>query len=617
MLHVIFTWLIKSLFKGMAFIFEDVVNHLQLSADGLASLVPGFAGFVPAKIMDSFIITLAVVVIFVSLYKAIVTAFFSPIAANAKENPAISVLRCALAAVLIMLAPTIINYAWTMLREVKEWVTSGITIPIYSDVASETFSFPEWVNRFGTDTWFNETLGSEVVSLIWAGILFYEMCCACVTFIERYIVFGVMLSIYPVAVAFTADKDNSTAFLEWLKIIAGQGVTILLSFAFFRMFEAEIAFMIQDSSETSGYSKTLIYVVMIVLLSLIKNSEKILRTFNINTFPSGDTARMIGGGIGRTMALAYGATQVLSAGLGGRQGISQAGRLDANGGLTHGMRLSSTAGGASKVGTTSSTAGPGVGHLTNRDIGRNLGREAFNKQSLAKATHDGDPLGGIGDRYSARKEAGIKSNWDALKQGGIVGAIRNHQARVGFAEGYNEARQATAASGQAAYAAMFSDGKGFDTGTSISGMSPSNTISDEDARNAFKLYERGGGAMDITTGTNAVAGGFHSGTDSDIGYINIADKSVPSDATMQASGYFVSADIERANGVVSQQTLFLSSESYKAGDIIDGGIVDKQKYDLGDGLWGYIMKSPEELNSDWKQVQEAIHNPVEEQTGGE
>ena len=93
MLHLIFMWLIKGLFMGMAFIFGDVVEKLELSADGFINLVPGLAGFHPTAILSSVTMAVSIVVITVSLYKAIVSALFSPLSDNVKENPAVAVIR--------------------------------------------------------------------------------------------------------------------------------------------------------------------------------------------------------------------------------------------------------------------------------------------------------------------------------------------------------------------------------------------------------------------------------------------------------------------------------------------------------------------------------------------
>ena len=622
MLHLIFMWLIKGLFMGMAFIFGDVVEKLELSADGLIDLVPGLAGFHPTAILSSVTMAVSIVVITVSLYKAIVSALFSPLSDNVKENPAVAVIRCFLAGALIMMAPVIIDYAWLVLRTLMDWIRESIQLTGFGTEAATEATFSDWINMYGNTAW-AESLGSEVVSLIWAAILFYEVCMASIIYIERYVIFGIMLAVYPVGVSFAADKDNSSAFLEWLKVVIGQGAAIIISYAMFRAFEAEIAFMISSAyTEGEPYSKTLMYCVMIALLSLVKNSEKILKAFNINTFPTGETARMIGGGLGRTMAIAAMTTRMIGGAVAGREGLASAGRLDSRHGLTNSMRLSSASGRKTGTGTAVGLSGPGAGALSNRTIGQDLGKNVFDKQTARGDSHLPSNSAMIHQRLEssrAMKEAGIKGYGQAFKDGGLVGVARTYQARAGFREGFAAAKQETEHASMKAYASLFSngtDGHGmhFDTGSNIAGMSSANSISASDAGTAFKLQERMGNSMSITVGTNAVAGGFHEiqdGQISDIGYISLAEKTVPADVMYQANGYFISADVEGRNGAVEQQTLFLSEADYKAGDIIDGGIVGKSKYDLGDGLWGYIMKSPEELNSDWNQVQEAIHQGQE------
>ena len=622
MLHLIFMWLIKGLFMGMAFIFGDVVEKLELSAEGFTDLVPGMAGFHPAEILSSVTMAVSIVIITVSLYKMIVSALFSPLADNVKENPAVGVIRCMLAGALIVMAPVVINYAWLALRTVMDWIRESIQLTGFGTDAATEATFSDWINMYGNTAW-AESLGSEVVSLIWAAILFYEVCMAAIIYIERYVVFGIMLAVYPVGVAFTADKDNSSAFLGWMKVVVGQGASIIISYAMFRAFEAEIAFMI-SSAYTEGvpYSKTLMYCVMIALLSLVKNSEKILRAFNINTFPTGDTARMISGGLGRTMAVAAMTTRMIGRAVAGREGLAHAGRLDSKNGLTNSMHLSSASGGKHGTGTAAGLDGPGVGALSNRRIGQDLGRSVFNRQAARGDSHLPMNSPVIPQRLEgtrAMKEAGIKGYGQAFKDGGLAGVTRTYQARRGFREGFAAAKQESEQANRRAYASLFSSGMDengmrFDTGSSIAGLSGSNAISAADADTAFKLHERMGGSMDITAGTYAVAGGFHEiqgNQISDIGFISLADKALPDDAGYQADGYFISADVEGSNGAVEQQTLFLSGENYKAGDTIDGGIVGRAKYDLGDGLWGYIMKNPEEQDSDWDRVQEAIHQGQE------
>ena len=151
---------------------------------------------------------------------------------------------------------------------------------------------------------------------------------AALAYFERVISFLIFLYTYPIAVAFSVNKDTSDMFRQWLIGVLSQMVLIVLStgmmYIGIKIFNDAIS---NDFWDTAVHSiipffsigdSTRVDVFRIILsinaLNLVKNAEKILNMYNIRTMPNASTAGEFGSAVGKAMNL-------------GRTAINETGKL--------------------------------------------------------------------------------------------------------------------------------------------------------------------------------------------------------------------------------------------------------------------------------------------------
>lgn len=169
---------------------------------------------------------------------------------------------------------------------------------------------------------------------------------AAMTILERVITLAITALIGPVAIAMYANPATADTFKQWLLSLITQFIALFISMIMW------IAFMAQMNSafkESSLFSIAL----TVVILTLVKNSEKILHSFGLRTMNMGDSARAMAAGFG---VLASGAGLAMTAG-------NMAANIRQNGTLTR------TAGGLG--GNRGSNQTMGVQNVLSGEIGKN------------------------------------------------------------------------------------------------------------------------------------------------------------------------------------------------------------------------------------------------------
>ena len=151
---------------------------------------------------------------------------------------------------------------------------------------------------------------------------------AALAYFERVISFLIFLYTYPIAVAFSVNKDTSDMFRQWLIGVLSQMVLIVLStgmmYIGIKIFNDAIS---NDFWDTAVHSiipffsigeSTKVDVFRIILsineLNKVKNAENILNMYSIRTMPNASTAGEFGSAVGKAMNL-------------GRTAINETGKL--------------------------------------------------------------------------------------------------------------------------------------------------------------------------------------------------------------------------------------------------------------------------------------------------
>ena len=108
-------------------------------------------------------------------------------------------------------------------------------------------------------------------------------------YVERIISFAIYIIIGPIAVSMYASKDTENICSDWIMGVLSQFLAIFISLIMW------IAFI---ESAKKGDSSLLHYAIMIAILGVMRNSEKIINAFGLQTMRLGDSARAAVAGFG-------------------------------------------------------------------------------------------------------------------------------------------------------------------------------------------------------------------------------------------------------------------------------------------------------------------------------
>ena len=122
---------------------------------------------------------------------------------------------------------------------------------------------------------------------------------AALTYLERVLSLAVSVIIGPVAVAMYVNPDTADTAKQWALSILTQFLAVFISLAMWTAFlnQLSAAFAYDKPLLSDSGGEIFAFAVAIAILSLVKNSEKILNTFGLRTMTLGDSARMVMGGI--------------------------------------------------------------------------------------------------------------------------------------------------------------------------------------------------------------------------------------------------------------------------------------------------------------------------------
>lgn len=137
-----------------------------------------------------------------------------------------------------------------------------------------------------------------LVNIILMVTLIISVFGAAITYLERVICLAVSVIIGPVAVAMYVNPDTADTAKQWALSILTQFLAVFISLALWTAFLNQLSAAFADKALLSADGgEVFAFAVAIAILSLVKNSEKILNTFGLRTMNLGDSARMVMGGV--------------------------------------------------------------------------------------------------------------------------------------------------------------------------------------------------------------------------------------------------------------------------------------------------------------------------------
>jgi len=145
---------------------------------------------------------------------------------------------------------------------------------------------------FGVDL----DVATYIGQLVLAGALMASVIGAAISYLERILSFAVSVIFGPIFITLNASSETSETCKQWIMSLFTQFGAILLSLVMWSLFMNKVNSLPRVITDSGTYIFDL--AIAIVLLNLMKNSEKIFTSFGLRTMPNADSARSILAGFG-------------------------------------------------------------------------------------------------------------------------------------------------------------------------------------------------------------------------------------------------------------------------------------------------------------------------------
>ena len=262
-------WVAKSILDGSITTFNDNQNIFQ----SFINLIPFSGSLHLGPIIKGISYGLVVLLMIISVLKSI----SAPFTGNDTENPAQSVVRAAVSIILIMAifgtkyASGAASVQFDGLLDVIGRWFGTILSKIGTIPGSSTFRFSFHANP------------AEYIGVILLEFSLLTMIVsAALQYVERIICFAIYIILGPVATAMYTSKNTESIFKDWMMGVISQFMAIFISLIMW------VAFI---ESAASDSDTLLHYAIMLAILGVMKNSEKILDAMGFKTMRLGDSAR--------------------------------------------------------------------------------------------------------------------------------------------------------------------------------------------------------------------------------------------------------------------------------------------------------------------------------------
>lgn len=300
-------WISQCLMNGAI----DLMKHINGLNFNVLTMTNKNSGLVPGlSYINTIIMAIAWALFAMFLWSALIKMMTASMDGNYSSSPTTVVKRLFMAAVLIVAARPIMQLLFENLQAVLDGFLK------YFDIAKD----------FSVDlskAWFTDS-DDSIISLLFSASIFFNVFTACINFVERYIMLYISYFLCPVAMSMYASEDNNTAVKEYFTSIFSQVVGILLNIAIFYCFQLKISSITMDNNDYF----LLDWFIATALVSLAKNSEKILNIFGLHTLPSPTSARDFLGGFSSATSAIMGATGLARS---GAQTVAGLGNIVSNG----------------------------------------------------------------------------------------------------------------------------------------------------------------------------------------------------------------------------------------------------------------------------------------------
>lgn len=272
-----------NLWKGISDLNFDIIT--MTGKDGL---VPGI------NYLETIISGVAWAMWSIFLYTSILKMITDSVDGSYRSSPMTLIKKFVMSATLIFAAKYLLSFVFTQADSLMTSLTSTFGIDKMSELDLSGIS--------------NAGFGNALELLLLSGILLYNIFTAVLNQVERFITLYVSYYFCPIAMSMYASEDNETATKQYFISLFSQIAAIMLNTFLFYCFYTKLNSFWSVAIDSDNIVKNghifLDFCIALAILSLSKNSEKILNEFGLHTMPSPTTARDFFSGAASSLSMA-------------------------------------------------------------------------------------------------------------------------------------------------------------------------------------------------------------------------------------------------------------------------------------------------------------------------
>lgn len=316
MIKGILSWITGACFGLIGNIWESTIEKVTFNQAGLQSLLAIFnknsvnvagASKTATVNISNIISVIAWIIIFGTLIITALEAIAVPVSGREIENPLKSVFRVGVVAAMILLIPAINKVLFSLLDSLLN--SSDLPTPDMSNLFKNIISYDNLSDSNSNMIYLLGTLTS-------IGML-SQFVAAIITYLERFIMFGIYIDLLPIAIAYSASPTSEDVTKDYFKTmfaqIIGLVITKILFIAFAMQVEAMGNLTVQSILTPSTGPETSFYLQIMlcgIILSIITSVERILQLFGLRSYPTGIDATELAAHTAKGLATARGAVAI-------------------------------------------------------------------------------------------------------------------------------------------------------------------------------------------------------------------------------------------------------------------------------------------------------------------
>ena len=292
-LYAIIENLIKLLESACAYIASNILDSSITVFSADQNIFETFINLIPFASsinLGAIVKGIAYGVVMLLLMISILKSFTSPLTGDDSINPAQAGIRAAVAIVLII---TIFGGSFgTSTGAVAYGGFLQYIGKFFGTALSKIGALPR-MHALNLEVHLNPA--EYIAAILFDLALITSIVGAALQYVERIVSFAVYIIFGPIAVAMFASKDTSNVTKQWMAGLLSEFLSIFVSIIMWIAF-IDSANHFERSSWGGG--SMLHYAVMIALLGIMRNSEKIINAMGFRTITLGDSARAAVAGVG-------------------------------------------------------------------------------------------------------------------------------------------------------------------------------------------------------------------------------------------------------------------------------------------------------------------------------